>query len=456
MANACDQYLRDHEGEHLDQLKELLRIPSVSALPQHRDDVLRAAEWVAGHLRAIGVPDVALLPTAGNPVVFGAWIVDPSKPTAMVYGHYDVQPPDPLDLWLTPPFEPTERDGKLYARGASDDKGNLFVALKGLEAVVATQGRPPVNLKFFFEGEEEVGSPSLPVFVHAERERLACDFIISADGSMFAPDRPSLTLASKGLAACQINVRTASGDMHSGQFGAAVPNAVQAIIQLAASFHTPDGRVAVEGFYDTVRDLTPEDRAELAAVPLDEEEYRQRVGARALWGEPGYRAIERTSARPTLDLNGVWGGFQGAGIKTVTPAEAHVKVTCRLVPEQEPGQILELIERHVARHCPPTATCTVDRFAGSARPFKISREHPALQKANVVLGDLYDRDPLMVRLGGTLPVADIFQRELGADIIFFAWGMPDSQVHAPNESFRLDSFRQAPRAWCAYLNALAE
>jgi len=456
MANACDQYLRDHEGEHLDQLKELLRIPSVSALPQHRDDVLRAAEWVAGHLRAIGVPDVALLPTAGNPVVFGAWIVDPSKPTAMVYGHYDVQPPDPLDLWLTPPFEPTERDGKLYARGASDDKGNLFVALKGLEAVVATQGRPPVNLKFFFEGEEEVGSPSLPVFVHAERERLACDFIISADGSMFAPDRPSLTLASKGLAACQINVRTASGDMHSGQFGAAVPNAVQAIIQLAASFHTPDGRVAVEGFYDTVRDLTPEDRAELAAVPLDEEEYRQRVGARALWGEPGYRAIERTSARPTLDLNGVWGGFQGAGIKTVTPAEAHVKVTCRLVPEQEPGQILELIERHVARHCPPTATCTVDRFAGSARPFKISREHPALQKANVVLGDLYDRDPLMVRLGGTLPVADIFQRELGADIIFFAWGMPDSQVHAPNESFRLDSFRQAPRAWCAYLDALAE
>ncbi|HUY99711.1 MAG TPA: dipeptidase [Thermomicrobiaceae bacterium] len=456
MANACDQYLRDHEGEHLDQLKELLRIPSVSALPQHRDDVLRAAEWVAGHLRAIGVPDVALLPTAGNPVVFGAWIVDPSKPTAMVYGHYDVQPPDPLDLWLTPPFEPTERDGKLYARGASDDKGNLFVALKGLEAVVATQGRPPVNLKFFFEGEEEVGSPSLPVFVHAERERLACDFIISADGSMFAPDRPSLTLASKGLAACQINVRTASGDMHSGQFGAAVPNAVQAIIQLAASFHTPDGRVAVEGFYDTVRDLTPEDRAELAAVPLDEEEYRQRVGARALWGEPGYRAIERTSARPTLDLNGVWGGFQGAGIKTVTPAEAHVKVTCRLVPEQEPGQILELIERHVARHCPPTAACTVDRFAGSARPFKISREHPALQKANVVLGDLYDRDPLMVRLGGTLPVADIFQRELGADIIFFAWGMPDSQVHAPNESFRLDSFRQAPRAWCAYLDALAE
>ncbi|HET9015088.1 MAG TPA: dipeptidase [Thermomicrobiaceae bacterium] len=456
MSVASDQYLRDHEQEHLAQLEEFLRIPSVSALPQHHDDVLRAAEWVAGHLRAIGVPDVAVMPTEGNPVVYGAWIVDPARPTAMVYGHYDVQPPDPLDLWVTPPFEPTVRDDKLYARGASDDKGNLYVALTGVEAVARTQGRPPINLKFFFEGEEEVGSPSLPRFVHEERERLACDFIISADGGMFAPDRPSLTLASKGLAACQVNVRTARGDMHSGQFGAAVPNAVQALVQLAASFHTPDGRVAVDGFYDTVRDLTPEDRAELAEVPLDEEEYRERVGARALWGEPGYRAIERTSARPTLDLNGIWGGFQGAGIKTVTPAEAHLKVTCRLVPDQEPGQILDLIERHVTRHCPPSASCGIERFAGSARPFKISREHPALQKANVVLGDLYDRDPLLVRLGGTLPVADIFQRELGADIIFFAWGMPDSQVHAPNESFRLDSFRQAPRAWSAYLTALAE
>ena len=455
MAEPWEAYLAEHEEQHLEELKEFLRIPSVSALPEHDADVRRAAEWVADQLRRSGVPVVELMPTARNPVVFGAWHVADDRPTAMIYGHYDVQPPDPLELWETPPFEPSVRDGRIYARGASDDKGNAFIPIKAVEALAATQGGPRINLTFFFEGEEEIGSPSLPAFVREHRDRLACDFVISADGGMFGPNDPSLTVASKGLAACQIDLRTAATDLHSGEYGAAVPNAVQQLVQLVATFHTADGRVGIDGFYDAVRDLTPEERAELAAIPFDEEQYREQLGVRALWGEPDYSVLERLWARPTLDFNGIWGGFQGEGIKTVTPAEAHVKVTCRLVPDQDPGQVLDLIERHVERFCPPGATASVRRFPGAARPFTIRRDHPALQTARRVLAELYGKEPLVTRLGGTLPVADIFQRELGADLVFFAFGMPDAQIHAPNESFRLDAFTMGRRAYCAYLNALA-
>ena len=455
MAEAWEEYLRETEQADLEALNEFLRIPSVSALPQHDADVRRAAEWLAGKLRDAGVPEVDLLPTARNPVVFGSWHVADDQPTAMIYGHYDVQPPDPLDLWQSPPFEPTVREGKLYARGSADDKGNAFATVNAVAALAATQGGPKINLKFFFEGEEEVGSPSLPPFVHEHRDRLACDYIISADGDMFGPDTPSLTMSSKGLAACQVDLRTADTDMHSGMFGAAMPNAVQHLVQLAATFHTSDNRVAIDGFYDTVRDLTPQERADIGAVPFDEESYRASVNAPALWGEQGYSPLERAWARPTLDINGIWGGFQGAGTKTVTPCEAHLKITCRLVPDQNPEEILDLIEKHLQRHCPPTAKVTMQRFPGSARPFSISREHPALETAATVLGDLYDRDPLYVRTGGTIPVAEIFQQELGADMIFYAFGMPDSRVHAPNESLPLAAFTMARRAYCAYLNALA-
>lgn len=455
MSEAYDRYLEEHESAHLEALFELLRIPSVSALPERQADVRRAAEWVANRLRALGVPHVELIETERNPVVFGHWPVDDRQPTALIYGHYDVQPPDPLELWDTPPFDPVVRNGRIYARGASDDKGNLFAALCGIEALVRTQGRPPINLKFFFEGEEEIGSPSLGPVIRANREKLACDFVISADGGMYGHDQPSVTLSSKGLCACQVNVRTAATDLHSGQYGAVIANAVQVLVQLAASFHTPEGTVAVEGFYDTVRELTPEERAEIAAVPFDEQEYLRSVGARALWGEPGYSPLERAWARPTLDLNGIWGGFQGEGVKTVTPCEAHLKVTCRLVPDQEPEDILRLIEQHVARHTPAWAEVTVERFPGSARPFAIRRDHPALETARAVLRDLYGKEPLAIRLGGTLPVAEVFQRELGADMVFFAWGMPDSRVHAPNESYRLEDFRTMARAYCRYLTALA-
>jgi acetylornithine deacetylase/succinyl-diaminopimelate desuccinylase-like protein len=455
MAEAWEAHLKETEASDLDALKEFLRIPSISALPEHDADVRHAAEWIAAKLREAGVPEVELLPTGRNPIVFGNWHVDDSQPTAMIYGHYDVQPPDPLDLWESPPFEPAERDGKLFARGSADDKGNAFATVNALAALTATQGGPKINVKFFFEGEEEIGSPSLPKFVHEHRERLACDWVISADGDMFGPDTPSLTMSSKGLAACQVDLRTADTDMHSGMFGAAMPNAVQHLVQLAATFHTPDGRVAIDGFYDRVRDLTPQERADIAEVPFNEEAYRASVNAPALWGEQGYSPLERAWARPTLDLNGFWGGFQGEGTKTVTPCEAHLKITCRLVPDQNPEEILDLIEKYLQAHCPPTAKVSMRRFPGSARPFSISKENTALKTAADVLGDLYDRDPLYVRTGGTVPVAEIFQQELGADMIFYAFGMPDSRVHAPNESLQLQAFSMARRAYCAYLNALA-
>ena len=456
MSEAWETALAETEARDLEALNELLRIPSISALPEHDADVRAAADWMAAKLREAGVPEVELLPTGRNPIVFGNWHVDDAQPTAMIYGHYDVQPPDPLDLWQSPPFEPTVRDGKIYARGAADDKGNAFATITAISALNATQGGPKINVKFFFEGEEEIGSPSLPVFVHEQRERLACDFVISADGDMFGPDTPSLTLSSKGLAGCQINLRTADTDMHSGMYGAAMPNAVQHLVRLAATFHDADNRVAIEGFYDKVRELTIQERADIREVPFNEEAYRASVNAPELWGEEGYSPLERAWTRPTLDMNGIWGGFQGAGNKTVTPCEAHLKITCRLVPDQDPSEILDLIERHVQKHCPPSATVEVVRSPGSSHPFAVSKENPALQAAAVVLGDLYDRDPLYVRTGGTVPVAEIFQQELGADMIFYAFGMPDSKVHAPNESLPLRAFKMARRAYCAYLNALVK
>lgn len=453
---AYERYLHEHEEEHLAQLFEFLRIPSVSSLPRHQADVRRAAEWLAERLREVGVPRVELLETSGNPVVYGEWLVDPGKPTAIIYGHYDVQPPDPLELWETPPFEPTVRDERIYARGAADDKGNLFMPVKALEALMQTQGGPPINLKLTFEGEEEIGSPSLPDFIRANKELLAADFAICADGGMWGPDTPSLTMATKGIAGCQVNVRTASTDMHSGMFGASVANAVQAAIQLAATLHEPSGRVAVAGFYERVLEPSDAERRDFAEAPFDPDAYLANVGATAFWGEPGFSPVERNWARPTLDLNGAWGGFQGPGTKTVTPCEAHFKITCRLVSNQEPDEILDLIEAHVEQHTSVGATVEVERMPGSARPFHISREHPALVAANEVLGDLYDREPYRVRLGGTLPIAETYQTELGASMVFYSWGMPDSRAHAPNESFRLSSFRMAPRAYCAYLNRLAE
>jgi acetylornithine deacetylase/succinyl-diaminopimelate desuccinylase-like protein len=448
--------LASREEAHLDELVELLRMPSVSTDPTHASDVAMTAAWVQDRLRRAGVPVVDMVETPLHPVVIGEWMVDEALPTVLIYGHYDVQPEEPVDLWETPAFEPTIRHGRIYARGSSDMKGNLLTAIQGVEAVAeAHGGQPPINVKFIFEGEEEIGSPNLRQAVREHRERLAADAVLSADGGQFGPDTPSLTVALKGLGGCQVNLRTANADLHSGMFGAKVPNAVQAMVQLAATFHDADGRIAIDGFYDDVVDLTDEERAEIGLVAEDEEALKERLGLKALWGEPGWTAREREWGRPTLDLNGIWGGFQGDGIKTVTPCEAHLKITCRLVPDQTPQGVVERIRGHVERHCPPGATAEVVPLPGSATPFAVDRSNPVHLAAGEVLAELFGSPPVITRAGGTIPATGIFQDELGIDTVNYAWSMPGSGAHAPNEWYRLEDYLRGRSGYAALIERLA-
>ncbi len=436
------------------ELMTLLAMPSVSTDPERKPDVRATAAWVADRLRTAGVPEVKIVETEGHPSVLGRWQVSPDQPTVLIYGHYDVQPAEPLELWNTPPFEPTIRDGKVYARGTSDMKGNLLTSLHGVEALARANGAPPVNVVFLYEGEEEIGSPHLRKLVEQEKDFLACDAVLSADGGQFGPDQPELSVGLKGLGGCQINLTTANSDLHSGMYGATVPNAVQSLVQLAATFHDADGRVQVEGFYDKVHDLTAEERAEIAEVPFDESAFREELALDQLWGETGWSPVERIWARPTLDMNGVWGGFQGDGTKTVTPREAHLKVTCRLVPDQDPVEIVNLIEKHVQKHCPPGATVEVERIPGSAKPFVLDRSNPVNIVAGEVLEELFGKKPYITRSGGTIPATGIFQDVLGADTVGYAWSMPGSGAHAPNEWYRIEDYERGRVAYAMLLERL--
>jgi acetylornithine deacetylase/succinyl-diaminopimelate desuccinylase-like protein len=453
---AWESYLADHLAANQQDLVDLLRIPSISTDPEHAGDVRRAAEWVAERMRKAGVPEVEITDKPGHPVVLGRWTVDPSKPTALIYGHYDVQPAVPLELWDSPPFEPTERDGKLYARGSSDMKANLLTTIHAIEALGATAGGPPINVIFFFEGEEEIGSPGLDTWVKANADRLACDFVLSADSGMDSPTQPILAVALKGIIGCQIDIRTGATDLHSGGYGAAVPNANQVMAKLAASFHTADGQVAIDGYYDRVVPLTAEDRADIALGAPALLDMVEKSGVFTTWGEAGYTEVERTSARPTLDINGLWGGFTGDGAKTVTPCEAHLKLTCRLVPNQDPEQIIDLIRAHVAKHILPGVQFTITPLNGMAYPFAISKDHPAMVRAHAVLKSLYGNDPVYVRVGASVPVTGIFQQILHADTVELGFSQPGSGAHAPNEWWRIDDLLLGQRVYCATLEALAE
>jgi acetylornithine deacetylase/succinyl-diaminopimelate desuccinylase-like protein len=443
-----DAYFVAGRERHLAELGDFIRVPSVSALPAHRDDMVRAAEWLAGRLRAAGAPEVEVLPTAGHPVVWGRWpAADPSAPTVLIYGHYDTQPADPFDLWETPPFEPTVRDGRLYARGASDDKGNLLLPVLVAEAFGQLAGGPPIGLVFLFEGEEEIGSPSLRPFLQEHRDRLRASVAISADSAMWSHELPSLVLGSKGLAGLQLDAHGAVGDLHSGLHGGMAPNPLNALATVVASMKAPDGRITIEGFDDDARPLTEREVAEVAAIPFDEGEYARSLGIDAPVGDPEYSPLERNWLRPTLDLNGIWGGFQGEGSKTVIPREAHAKITCRLVPDQDPARVIAAIERHVEANCPPGVTITVRPTAGSSRAYAIDPDHPALIAAREALRASYGQDPLMIRLGGTLPVAEFFKTDLDLDTIFLAWEMPDENLHGPNEFLRLENFDRGLRVY---------
>lgn len=451
-----ETYLVEHQPRHQDELLHFLSIPSISSLPSHAGDVQRAAEWVAERLTTAGLEQVQIFPTGGHPVVYGEWLHAPGKLTVLIYGHFDTQPVDPLELWAHPPFEPTIIEDRVYARGASDDKGNMLTPILGVEALLKTEGALPLNVKFFLEGQEEIGSPQLPAFVASHRDLLACDLVLSSDGSQYGEDQPALLLACKGLAGIQIDVHGAKSDLHSGMYGGAVPNPIHALTALLASLRSPDGTILVEGFYDSVLPLSAEDRAAIAAIPFDAQDYQERIGVTALLAEPGYTPQEHLAARPTLEVNGIWGGFQGEGIKTVLPAEAHAKITCRLVANQEPGTIVELLTRHVEKHTPPGVQATVRALPGTARPYLIPADHWGNQAAADVLRKIYGKEPYHIRAGGSIPVCELFLSHLGAYTVGFAWGLMDEQIHAPNEFFRLSSFQRGPGAYCQMLHRLAE
>jgi acetylornithine deacetylase/succinyl-diaminopimelate desuccinylase-like protein len=453
MAGTVQEYFDAHRDAHFQEFLELLRIPSVSTTPETAGDVRRCAEWVMNRMTRAGVPDVELIETDGHPIVYGEWLEAPEKPTILVYGHYDVQPADPLELWETPPFEPTIRDGLIYARGAADMKSNLITVIQAVEALAAVHGAPPVNLIFFFEGEEEIGSPHARVAIEANKDRLAAQGVLSCDGGMESPTQAGLLVALKGMTGMQIDLRTSSTDLHSGMYGATVPNALQAMAKLAATFHHEDGRVAVEGFYDDVVELTGQERAELNSHPQTESELLEEAGVSATWGEPGFTAIERQGSRPTIDFNGLWGGFQGAGTKTVTPAQAHLKVTSRLVPRQDPARIAELIRQHALANAPDGAEVSFSHVERGARAYSIPRDNALQATAEQVLTEQYGSKPLIVRSGGSVPITATFNDVLGLETVTIGFGLPGSKVHAPNEWFREADFDRARTVYAAYLGA---
>lgn len=448
------EHLRVHGERILAELMEFASIPSVSADPAYQNGIRQAAEWVAGQLSSAGPFQVQIIPTARHPVVFAEWLGAANAPTVLVYGHYDVQPADPLEKWSSPPFSPTIRDGRLYARGVSDDKGPMLIPIKVAQAFFATGGALPVNVKCLFEGEEEIGSPSLEAVVHEHKDLLAADLVLSADGAMWRLDPPSITVASRGMASLELSLTGPGKDLHSGRHGGAIANPLAAMAELVASLHTGEGRVAVAGFYDQVGELSADERAAIAALPFDEGQYLAEIGAPAAFGEPCYSTLERQWVRPTLEINGIWGGYQGPGSKTVLPAEAHAKITCRLVPQQDPQAILDKVISHLERHVPPGVRLSIQPGDHNALPFTIEPDHFGLQIAREVLQELYGKPPVIVRTGGTLPVAGAFKRILDLDMIFFSFSTADEDFHAPNEFFRIHRLHEGLEAWARYWQRL--
>lgn len=450
------QYLAVHKEQYLQELLDFLRIPSISSLPENAADVRKAGEWVMSRMAAAGIEHVELMETGGHPVVYGDWLHAPGQPTVLIYGHFDVQPVDPLELWETPPFEPAIRDGRVYARGANDDKGNMLTPILATEALLQTEGKLPVNVKFFFEGQEEIGSPTLPPFVAANKEKFACDMVVSSDGGQYSDTQPELAIGLRGLAALQIDVRGPNADVHSGMYGGAINNPAHALVQILASMRSPEGKILVDGFYETVRPLTAEDRAQIATVPHDDEEFLDKVGLDAGYGEPGYNTLERIWARPTLEVNGIWSGFQGTGTKTVLPSEAHAKITCRLVADQDPAEIVRLLTKHIHANTPPGVEVTVKPEASAAEPYLMPADHPGNAAARDVHLALYGKEPLYVRSGGSIPFCSLFQKELGVYTVNFAFALTDEKQHSPNEFFRLHNFERGQKAYCMLLERLGE
>ena len=436
------QHAAHHFPRFVDELVELLKIPSISTDPAYDEDVHRCAIWIVNHLKALGIQRAELMETNGHPIIFGEHIMDSSNPTVLIYGHYDVQPPDPLELWKSPPFEPVvDEDGRLFARGSSDDKGQMFMYMKALEAYLTAEEQLPVNVKFILEGEEESGSVHLKPFIEAHRERLNADVVMISDTAMFAPNTPTITYGLRGLAYVQVELTGPNRDLHSGMYGGGIENPANTLARLIAGLHDDQHRITIPGFYENVRDLTLEERETFAALPFDSDEWKQSVGVSSTKTEAGYTTLEGISARPTLDVNGMWSGYQGEGAKTVLPSEAGAKISMRLVPNQKPDEIVEKIRAYFEQHVPSTMQLTFTDLHGghgSVVDFTI----PAMQAASKALKDTYGKDPYFIRSGGSIPVVADFKQILGLDTILMGFGLDEDAIHSPNEHFGLDRFRQ--------------
>jgi acetylornithine deacetylase/succinyl-diaminopimelate desuccinylase-like protein len=438
MTNIID-FINANRDRYVRELGDYLAIPSISALPEHQQDVRRCAEWTADHLRHIGLQSARLIETPGNPVVYAEWLGAEGAPTVLFYGHYDVQPVDPLELWESPPFEATVRDGEIYARGAADDKGQIFMHFKAIEAHLTQNGRLPVNMKIVLEGEEEVGSQNLDEFVKANKELLAADVVVISDSPMFTRGVPSICYGLRGLAYCQIDVRGSKTDLHSGSFGGAVANPIMVLAQILAQMKDRSGRIKIPGFYDNVRDLTEEEREQWRRLPFNERQYAREIGAPKLFGETGYSTLERVWARPTFEVNGILGGFTGEGAKTVIPAVAMAKVSMRLVPDQDPDRIAALFEEYVRKIAPKSVEVKVTRMHGG-KPWMTGFDNRFVQAAARAIEKGFGQTPVFNREGGSIPVVATFQEILGLPSVLFGVGLPDENAHAPNEKLDLGNF----------------
>ena len=442
------------EGRY-DSYLAFLRIPSISALPEHADDCRRAAHWLADALTQAGLEHVEVAETGGRPVVYADWLHAPGAPTVLVYGHYDVQPVDPLELWTSPPFEPVIVGDRLLARGAADDKGHVHAHLMAAAALLATRGALPINVKYVFEGEEESGSENLDRWLAANRERLVADVVIISDTGFFEGNQPAITVGLRGLMYAQIDVVGTAVDLHSGTYGGTVQNPANALAQIVAALKGPDGRIRIPGFYDDVVALTETERAAVAALPFDEDAYRRRLGLPALVGEVGFSVLERRGARPTLDVNGIWGGFTGEGSKTIIPAHAHAKVSCRLVTAQDPDRIFEAFRAYVGEIAPPGVTTTV-RQLGGGRPSLTPRDHPATQAAARALEATFGRAPVYIREGGSIPVCASFESILRMPVVLLGFSQPDDHAHAPNEWIDLNNYETGIRMFARMFDELVD
>ena len=451
--DAALDYARSHADRFVEELKAWLRIPSISTDPAYAAQTRSAAEWLADNLRDAGLDGVEVMETEGHPIVYAETHVSDDAPTVLVYGHYDVQPPDPLELWDHDPFEPVEVDGDLVARGSADDKGQAFMHVKAAEAYLATEGAP-VNLKFLVEGEEENGSANLPAFLEAQKDKLAADVVLVSDTALFAPGVPSIAYGLRGLAYVEVTLTGPKKDLHSGVYGGGVENPINALAQMIADLHDDDHRVTVEGFYDDVVELTDDEREAYRELPFDEAAWKEEAGVSATKSEAGYSVLEGTTGRPTLDCNGIWGGYTGEGAKTVLPSKASAKISCRLVADQTPGDVTDKLRRHFEAHVPDTMSLTFRDLHGG-HGVLVDREAPAMRAAAEAMAGVFGREPFFTREGGSIPIVADFKRVLGLDTVLMGFGLDSDSIHSPNERFGLDRFHQGIEASVRFLDAYA-